>query len=155
PDVAGLEPTLDQFFEAGLEDRDVAAAQPLDLLGDDVGARDLVADVRQVRPGGETDVPGPDDRDAAHALSSLTSASSGSRWSARAGNPLRRRAALSSTELAGRVAARAGSPPARRNTSAASPYHVVGPPLVTWNTPGARVAASRRMAAARSAVNVG
>ena len=66
-----LEPTVVQPFphevvEPGLEDRDLAALEALDLVGVDVGADDVVADVGEAGAGGEPDVPGADDSDLAH-----------------------------------------------------------------------------------------
>ena len=54
----------DERGQAVLEDRDLALAQARDPLGVDVGAHDLVTEVRQARRGREADVAGPDDGDA-------------------------------------------------------------------------------------------
>src|SRR5690606_2324400 len=46
--------------ETVLDDRDLTAAEPLDLLRIDVGAGDVVADVGKASAGGEADVAGTD-----------------------------------------------------------------------------------------------
>src|SRR4029453_10681175 len=55
-EAALLHVPRDQLFEAGLVDRDLAALEPRDLLGVDVGAHDLDAEFGEARPGDEADV---------------------------------------------------------------------------------------------------
>ncbi len=50
----------------GLQGRDRGALEEVNLCGIDVGAADLVADVREARARGEAHVPGSDHRDLAH-----------------------------------------------------------------------------------------
>ena len=64
----GLQALAHQLLEAGLEDGDLPPRQPLHLLGDDVGADHVVAQMGEARTGRETDVPGPDDRDVGHVV---------------------------------------------------------------------------------------
>ena len=54
---------LIEIVEAGLVDRDLAAAQRGDPLGVDVDAGDVVAEVREPSAGDEADVAGADDGD--------------------------------------------------------------------------------------------
>ena len=67
--AAGVEALGDELGEAVLHDRDLALREPVDPVLVDVGADDGVAEVREARAGGEPDVAGADDRDAAHACS--------------------------------------------------------------------------------------
>ena len=53
----------DQLLEAGLVDRDLALLEALDLVGVDVDAVDLAAELREARRGDEADVAGADDAD--------------------------------------------------------------------------------------------
>ena len=53
----------DQLLEAGLVDRDLAALEALDLVGVDVDAPDLVAELGEAGRGDEADVAGADDAD--------------------------------------------------------------------------------------------
>jgi len=55
----------DEVGEAGFEDADLASLEAFDLGDVDVGADDAVAEVGEAGGGGEADVPGPDDGDAA------------------------------------------------------------------------------------------
>ena len=64
------EPFAHEVVEAGLEDRDLAALEALDLVGVDVGADHVVADVGEAGAGGEPDVARPDDSDLAHGMQS-------------------------------------------------------------------------------------
>jgi hypothetical protein len=57
---------LDHLVEAGLIDRHLAAAQPLDPLRDHVAQDHVVAEVGEACPGDEADVPGAEDRDPTH-----------------------------------------------------------------------------------------
>ena len=51
---------------AGLDVRDLATAQPFDLVGVDVLTDDVVTEVREADPGRQTDVPGANHRDLGH-----------------------------------------------------------------------------------------
>ncbi len=62
----------DERGETVFEDRHLALAEAFDPLGVDIGAHDLVAEVRQARGGREADVAGSDDGDA-HERPSLRS----------------------------------------------------------------------------------
>ena len=64
---AAVEALAHEVVEARLEDRDLAPLEQRDLVGVDVGAHDVVADVGEARAGGEPDVARADDRDLAHA----------------------------------------------------------------------------------------
>ena len=65
-EVAVAQPVGDQFVEAVLDDRDLTAVEPLDLVLVDVGTDHVVTQVGEAGSGGETDVPGPDDGEARH-----------------------------------------------------------------------------------------
>jgi len=69
-----------------LDDRDLTAAEALDLGAVDVAAHHLVTKMREARSGGEADVSGADDGDASHGPKGYRSARSGLR-SARAARP--------------------------------------------------------------------
>ena len=58
---------VDQPVEAVLDDRDLPGRQAGDLVGVDVGADDLVAEVGEAGSGGQPDVARPDDGDPRHA----------------------------------------------------------------------------------------
>ena len=53
----------DHLGEAGLVDRDLAGLQARDLVGVDVDAVDVAAELREARRGDEPDVAGADDAD--------------------------------------------------------------------------------------------
>ena len=57
---------LQQLLEPGLVDRDLAGAELLDPLGDDVADDDVVAELGEARTGDEADVAGAEDSDSAH-----------------------------------------------------------------------------------------
>src|SRR5262249_26927515 len=63
---AGTETVSDEILEPGLYDGDLGAAQALDLLGHDVGADDVVAEMGEAGSGGQADVARADDGDATH-----------------------------------------------------------------------------------------
>src|SRR5207244_12414134 len=56
----------EQLLEARLVDRDLAPAQRVDLLRDDVANDDVVAERCEAGPGDETDVAGGEDADPRH-----------------------------------------------------------------------------------------
>jgi hypothetical protein len=58
----------DQLLEAGLVDRDLAAAQPLDLLRHHIAHDDLVAELGEACARDEADVAGAEDPDPCHRL---------------------------------------------------------------------------------------
>ena len=60
------EPLVDEAVEAVLDDRDLARRQPRDLVGIDVGADHLVAEVGEAGTGREAHVAGSDDGDPRH-----------------------------------------------------------------------------------------
>ena len=53
----------DELLEAGLVDRDLAVLEARDLVGVDVDAVDVVAELGEARRGDEADVAGADDAD--------------------------------------------------------------------------------------------
>ena len=61
-------PSRTRSFEARLEDGDLTPLEPLDLLGHDVGADHVVAQVGEARPCGQAHVAGTDDGDVAHVV---------------------------------------------------------------------------------------
>jgi hypothetical protein len=63
--LAGRDVLLDDRLEAVLVDRDAPLRQRLQLHRVDVGADDVMAEVCEAGAGGQTDVAGADDRDAA------------------------------------------------------------------------------------------
>ncbi len=72
-ELPGPQALVDEVVEASLEDGDLTSAERFDLLGDHVGAHDVVAEVGQAGAGGQTDIPGSDDGDpAAHTRSLLS-----------------------------------------------------------------------------------
>src|SRR6185437_601819 len=62
-DTPGFGVATDQRLEAGFMDGDLTAAQPLDLVGIDVDAHDMVAGVRQACACNQSDIAGPKDCD--------------------------------------------------------------------------------------------
>ena len=52
-----------QRIQTGLEDRQLSPLEPLDLLGDDVGAQHIVSGFGQTGTHDQSDVAGADDRD--------------------------------------------------------------------------------------------
>ena len=102
----------DELGQAGLVDRDLAALEALDLVGVDVDAPDLVAELGEAGRGDEADVAGADDADgfarAAHERRTRIAAASAPRRRGRSRRPSRR--ALS--------ARRPGSATARSRASA-------------------------------------
>src|SRR5207245_2261316 len=82
-----------ELVEAGFPDGHLAPRQPVDPLGDDVGARDLMAQVGEAGRRRQPDVARAEDRNPTHwETSSFTSRTSGAWESARRGRPPRRRA---------------------------------------------------------------
>ncbi len=63
----GAQALGDERGQPLLEDRDLTLREGADAGVVDVGAHDVVPEVREARRGGEPDVPGTDDRDLAHA----------------------------------------------------------------------------------------
>jgi hypothetical protein len=57
---------LEQLRDVGLVERNLAGAQPLDLLRHDVANHDVVAEVREARARDETDPAGAEDPHACH-----------------------------------------------------------------------------------------
>ena len=55
-----------QLVEAGLVDRHLAGAQPLDPVGDDVADDDVVPELGEARAGDEADVARAEDSDPGH-----------------------------------------------------------------------------------------
>jgi hypothetical protein len=64
--TSGLEVLDDNFLQARLVDRQLAAAEPFHFARIDVDAHDLVAKFRETRRGDQPDVVGSDDCDVGH-----------------------------------------------------------------------------------------
>ena len=69
--AARAQALVDEPVEAVLDDRDLARGEPGDLVGVDVGADDLVAEVGEAGAGGQPDVARADDGDPRHGRRTL------------------------------------------------------------------------------------
>src|SRR5262249_9710083 len=62
---------VNDLVETRLHNRNLSVVEALDLFGDDIGACDVMAEVREVSARGQADVSGSDNRDLAHGKSGV------------------------------------------------------------------------------------